>query len=78
MAQRKPEERAAIDRVIKLVEELSPEGREEVLYQLKLEDVRHEIQKGIDSAERGNVFSEEQALARLHAHRQKVIKRQTT
>jgi hypothetical protein len=76
MAQRKPEEKAAIERVLKLVEELSPEGREEVLYELQLQDLKREIQKGIDSAERGNVYTEEEALARLQAHRRKVIERQ--
>jgi hypothetical protein len=76
MAQRNPEEKAAIEKVLKLVEELSPEGREEVLYELQLQDLRREIQKGINSAERGIVYSEEEALARLRAHRQKVIERQ--
>ncbi len=77
MAQRKPEERAAIENVLRLVDELSPEAREEVLNQLMLEDVRREIRKGLDSAERGEVFTEEEALVRLHAHRQRVIERQS-
>jgi hypothetical protein len=71
MAQRRSEEKAAIERVLKLVGELSPEGCEEVLYELQLQGLQREIQKGIDSAERGEVYTEDEALARLRAHRQK-------
>lgn len=75
MAQQKQEERAAIDRVLSLFEELSPEAREEVLYQLKLEDLRREIGKGIEASERGEVYTEEEVLAHLHSVRQEILER---
>jgi hypothetical protein len=76
MAQRKPEERAAIERVLKLVEELSPEGRQELMNQLKLEDLRREIQKGIDASERGEVVSLEEMNRRLDVVHAEIIERQ--
>jgi hypothetical protein len=63
MAQHKPEEQSTIDQVFKLVDQLSPEGREEVLQKLKLEELCIEIQKGIDSGERGELFPAEQVFA---------------
>lgn len=76
MAQRKPEETAKVQQVLKLVEELSPEEREAVLYQLKLEDLRREIQKGIDASERGEVMSLEELNRRLDATRAEILERQ--
>lgn len=65
MARHKPEEQTSIDQVLKLVEQLSPEVREEVLDRLKLDELRKEIQKGIDSCERGELFPAEQVFAEL-------------
>jgi hypothetical protein len=76
MAQRKPEESVKVQQVLKLVDELSPEERDEVLYQLKLEDLRREIQKGIDSAERGELYSEEEVMAYLDEHHKQRLERQ--
>lgn len=76
MAQRKPEETAKVQQVLKLVEELSLEEREAVLYQLKLQDLRREIQKGIDASERGEVMSLEELNRRLDATRAEIIERQ--
>lgn len=77
MAQRKPEESVKVQQVLKLVDELTPEERDEVLYQLKLEDLRREIQKGIDSAERGELYSEEEVMAYLDEHHKQRLERQT-
>lgn len=77
MAQRKPEENVKVQQVLKLVDELTPEERDEVLYQLKLEDLRREIQKGIDSAERGELYSEEEVMAYLDEHHKQRLERQT-
>jgi hypothetical protein len=76
MAQQKESEEEAIENVLRLVDQLSPDAREEVLHRLKVDDLRREIQKGLDSAQRGEVYSEEEALVQLEEHRQKVIKRQ--
>lgn len=76
MAQRKPEETAKVQQVLKLVEELSPEEREAVLYQLKLEDLRREIQKGIDAADRGELISLDELNERLDATHARLLERQ--
>lgn len=76
MAQRKPQESARVRQVLKLVEGLAPEERDEVVYQLKLEDLRREIQKGVDSAERGDLCSEEDAMAFLEQRRRQRLERQ--
>ncbi|HEY9713882.1 MAG TPA: hypothetical protein V6C72_10455 [Chroococcales cyanobacterium] len=76
MVQRKPEESAKVQQVLRLVDELMPEERDEVLYQLKLEDLRRELQKGIDSAERGDLCSEEEAMAFLNEHHRQRLERQ--
>ncbi len=68
MAQRKSEEQGTIEQVLKLVDKLSLEGREEVLYQLKLNELRRDIQVGLDQANRGELFSEQEAMAQLKAH----------
>lgn len=76
MAQRKSEDSIKVQQVLKLVEQLSPEEREEVLYQLKLQDLRGEIQKGIESAERGELHSEEEVMAFLEQHHRKRLEAQ--
>jgi hypothetical protein len=77
MAQRKAEESIKVQQVLKLVDELTPEERDAVMYQLKLQDLRREIQKGIDSSDRGDVYSEEEAWARLDEHRRQFLDRQS-
>ncbi len=77
MSQRKPEDNVKVQQVLKLVDELTPEERDEVLYQLKLEDLRREIQKGIDSAERGELYSEKEVMAYLDEHHKQRLERQT-
>jgi hypothetical protein len=77
MAQRNPEESSNVQRVLELVEQLSAEEREELLYQLKLEDLRREIRKGLDSSDRGEVYEEEEAWIRLEEHRRQFQERQS-
>jgi hypothetical protein len=76
MPQRKPEEDQTIEEVLKLVDGLSPEGREEVLEKLKLDDMRREIQKGIDSADRGDLIPGDVVLARLRKRAEQRLKEQ--
>lgn len=76
MAQRKPDEERAIEQVLKLVDELSPEGREKVLEKLKLDDMRREIQKGIDSADRGELIPADVVLYRLRKRAEERLKEQ--
>jgi hypothetical protein len=65
MAQHKPDEDRSVEQVLKLVDGLSPEGREKVLEKLKLDDMRREVQKGIDSADRGELIRADVVLNRL-------------
>lgn len=76
MEQRKPEEDRTIEQVLKLVEGLSPEGREEVLEKLKVDDMRREIQKGIDSADRSELVPADVVLNRLRKRAEERLREQ--
>lgn len=65
MAQRKPREKVTLDQVLKLVDQLTPEEREKLLNQLSLEELRREIQIGIDAADRGDLIDGEELLEEL-------------
>ena len=65
MAQRKPEDKINIDQVLRLVHKLSAEERKQLLEQLTIEDLSHEIQQGIDAADRGELLPAEQVFAEL-------------
>jgi hypothetical protein len=63
MAQLQPEEKVTVDQVLRLVGQLTAEEQGQVFDQLKLEDLRREIRKGIEASERGEVYREEEVLA---------------
>jgi len=64
MAQPKPE-RISIEEILKLVEQLSPEGQEQLVEEVKLQWLRREVQKGIDSLDRGEGLDGDQVFAEL-------------
>jgi hypothetical protein len=76
MAQRKPEESVKVQQVLKLVDELTSEERDEVLYRLKLEDVRQEVQIGIDQADRGELISLDELNQMLDATHARLLESQ--
>jgi predicted transcriptional regulator len=76
MAQPKPDQTSKLSQVLKLVDQLTPEEQQELLEQLKLEDLRREIRKGIEASERGEVYTEEEVLAHLDKVRQEIMERQ--
>ena len=76
MAQRKPEDPTTLDQVLKLVHQLTAEEQQELLEQLKLEDLRREIRKGIEASERGEVYTEEEVVAHLDNVHQEILERQ--
>lgn len=76
MAQRKPEDKVTLDQVLKLADQLTPEEQEKLLDQLKLEQLRRDIQIGIDQADRGELLSEEEVERRLDARRSQILERQ--
>jgi predicted transcriptional regulator len=76
MAQRKPEEQTTFDQVLKLVHQLSAQEQQQLLEQLKLEDLRREIRKGLEASERGEVVSLEELNQRLDARHVEILERQ--
>jgi predicted transcriptional regulator len=59
-----------VDQVLKLVDQLSAEEREQLIQELRTEDFRREIQKGVDAADRGELAPAEEVLARLRSRAQ--------
>ncbi len=57
--------RPTVDQVLKLVDQLSPEEREQLMRELRAEDFRRDIQKGIAAADRGELKPAEEVLAKL-------------
>ncbi len=45
----------------------------DLLKQMKLDEVRRQIQKGIDAANRGDVLTEDEALERLKVRRDRAL-----
>jgi predicted transcriptional regulator len=76
MAQRKPEEQTTFDQVLKLVHQLTAQEQQQLLEQLKLEDLRREIRKGIEASERGELVSLEELNQRLDAKHAEILERQ--
>ena len=76
MAQRKPEEQTTVDQLLKLVHQLTAQEQQQLLEQLKLEDLRREIRKGIEASERGEVVSLEELNQRLDAKHAEILERQ--
>ncbi len=76
MAQRKPEEQTTFDQVLKLVHQLTAQEQQQLLEQLKLEDLRREIRKGIEASGRGEVVSLEELNQRLDAKHAEILERQ--
>lgn len=54
-----------VSQLLKLVDQLSAEEREELMQELRAEDFRREIQKGIDAADRGELRPAAEVLDRL-------------
>ena len=59
------QEKPTVEQVMKLVDQLTPDEREQVLDQLKMDNLRRAIQIGIDQADRGEVIDGEVVLAEL-------------
>lgn len=59
-----------VDQVLQVVNQLSAEEREQLIQELRAEDFRREIQKGVDAADRGELKPAEEVLARLRSRAQ--------
>lgn len=75
MAQRKPEEQTTFDQVLKLVENLSPEAQEQLIEEMKLQWLRHELGKAEDELRRGEGVPGAQVFAELR-ERNKALKKE--
>lgn len=71
MAQRKPEEQATFDQVLRLVEDLAPDAQEELIEAMKLQWLRREVGKAEDELRRGEGIPGEQVLAELRERNKK-------
>lgn len=67
MAQRKPDEQATFDQVLKLVENLAPEAQEQLIEEMKLQWLRRELGKTEEQLRRGEGIPAEQVFAELEA-----------
>ncbi len=76
MAQPQPDERVTLDQVLKLVDKLSPEEQEQLWEQMKLQHLRRDLQKGVDSLRRGEGIPAEDVLRKLEARAQKRLDQQ--
>lgn len=54
-----------VKQVLKLVEQLSAEDREQLLCQLREDEFRRDIEKGIESADKGKLTPAEEVFDRL-------------
>jgi hypothetical protein len=58
-------QKPTVEQVIKLVDQLTPDERDQVLDQLNYEKLQRAIQIGIEQADRGEVVDGEIVLAQL-------------
>lgn len=60
-----PKEKPTVEQVLRLVEELTPEEHEQVLEEMKLQELRRKLAKAEESIARGEGIPAEVALAEL-------------
>jgi len=60
-----PHEKPTVEQVMKLVDQLTLEEREQVLGQLKMADLKRAIQIGIEQSERGEVVDGDEVFRQL-------------
>lgn len=70
-----PKEKPTVEQVLKLVEELTPEEREQILDELKMDELKRAIQIGVEQAERGEVTDGDIVLAKLRARAEERLRK---
>lgn len=75
MAQRKPEEKATLEQVLKLADQLTPEEQDKLMDELKLQWLRRAIGEAEKSVAEGRVHTLEEVEARLDATRREIQER---
>jgi len=64
-----------VKQVLKLVDQFSPKEHEQFIREMKLKELRYEIQKGIDSLERGEGIPAEDVLRELRERAEQRLKK---
>jgi predicted transcriptional regulator len=62
---RQPKEKPTVDQIMKLVDQLTPEDRDQILEQLKMSNLRQAIQIGVEQADRGEVVDGEEVFRQM-------------
>ncbi|MGH9550370.1 MAG: hypothetical protein ACRD3W_13390 [Terriglobales bacterium] len=62
-----PPEKPTVEQVRKLVDQLTPEEREQILDELKMASLRRSIQIGIEQAERGEMIDGDEVFRQMRA-----------
>ncbi len=75
MAQRKPEEKATLEQVLKLADQLTPEEQDKLMDELKLQWLRRAIGEAEKSVAERRVHTLEEVEARLDATRREIQER---
>ena len=60
-----PQEKPTVEQVMKLVDQLTPDEREQILDELKMASLRCSIQIGIQQADRGELVDGEEVFRRM-------------
>jgi hypothetical protein len=60
-----PQEKPTVEQVMKLVDELTLEERDQILEQLKMEKLKQAIQTGIEQADRGELIDGDEVFSPL-------------
>lgn len=58
-------QKPTVDQVLKLVDQLSSEERERLMQELRAEDFKRDIQKGIEAADGGELKDADEVITRL-------------
>jgi hypothetical protein len=59
------QEKPTVEQIMKLVDQLTPGEREQILDQLKMDTLRRAIQIGIEQADQGDVIEGEKVFRQL-------------
>ena len=71
MAQPKPDDKATLEQVLKLVQKLSPDEQEQLVQEtIKLQELRRELMIGVEQLERGEKIPGQQVFREIRERHQ--------
>jgi hypothetical protein len=73
-----PKEKPTVEQVLRLVEELTPEERDQVLEQMKLQELRGKLDKAEESIARGEGIPGEVVIAELRQRAEDRLRKSQT